>query len=174
MQHGYSALHAAASYGNAGVLSWLLSNGGDASLVDADGDTPLHVCEDAACGQLLVAAGADAFASNAEGKVPYEVAASEGRAEYAVYLQSVYAARGRTVPEVELSEDAYDFAEDEEGDDSEAGVVGVGAGGGVTSKVIPETAGDAGAAAVIAASPPVSDPPVAGAGDASGAAAALP
>lgn len=63
--------HAAASYGHEELLAFLLSQGGDATLRDSDGDTPLHYCESPACGDMLLAAGADLLAANDEGDVPY-------------------------------------------------------------------------------------------------------
>mmetsp|Transcript_32154 Transcript_32154/g.54221 ORF Transcript_32154/g.54221 Transcript_32154/m.54221 type:complete len:84 (-) Transcript_32154:384-635(-) len=44
-EYGYSAIHAAASYGHMEVINYLLSVGADVNLRDEDGDTPLLVCE---------------------------------------------------------------------------------------------------------------------------------
>lgn len=75
-------------------MTWLLANGGDVALRDADGDTPLHSCEEVDCAALLVAAGADLMAANDEGKIPYVVAAEDCRLDLAVYLKKVRWPRG--------------------------------------------------------------------------------
>ncbi|KAJ2698788.1 hypothetical protein H4R19_005569, partial [Coemansia spiralis] len=69
-ENGYSPLHAAASWKHLHVLQFLLDNGGDVGVVDADGDTPLHVCEDRTCAALLLERGADATKQNREGLTP--------------------------------------------------------------------------------------------------------
>ena len=106
-----------ASYGHTELLRWLLANGADAAITDADGDTPLHVCETPECAALLVDAGADLRAQNDEGFTPFHVAAVERRADMVTWLTAAYAARGLEVPSVELDDD--DEEDDEE--DGEAG-----------------------------------------------------
>ena len=64
---GYSPLHAAASYGEIQVLEYLLARGGDVTIKDEDGDTPLLVCEQPEVYEMLIAAGADADVTNASG-----------------------------------------------------------------------------------------------------------
>lgn len=113
LQHGYSALHAAASYGNKEVLQWLLANGGNHALRDEDGDTPLHSCEDEACARLLVDAGADIAAVNSEDATAYAVAVTDGRKDMASYLRQLYVDRGLAVPAVDAPSD------DEDGDDDD-------------------------------------------------------
>lgn len=71
------------------MLEWLLANGGDVALRDADGDTPLHSCEEVECAELLIAAGAELMAENEEKKIPYVIAAEECRLDLAVYLKKV-------------------------------------------------------------------------------------
>lgn len=67
-ENGFSPMHAAASYNQVELLSVLISLGGDVHLRDAEGDTPLLVCETPEVFDLLVAAGADPAAVNAEGE----------------------------------------------------------------------------------------------------------
>ncbi|KAJ2746779.1 hypothetical protein GGI20_001109 [Coemansia sp. BCRC 34301] len=69
-QNGYTPLHAAASWKHPKILSFLIKNGGDVNVTDMDGDTPLHICEDKACAQLLLDHGANAEAENDEGLSP--------------------------------------------------------------------------------------------------------
>ena len=76
-QNGYSPMHAAVSYGNLDVLKLLISRGGDVLLKDSDGDTPLHVCEDRACGEYLIQNGAKYDIPNNEGKTPIWYAVEE-------------------------------------------------------------------------------------------------
>ncbi|OAO16954.1 ankyrin repeat protein [Blastocystis sp. ATCC 50177/Nand II] len=76
-QAGYSPMHAAASYGNVDILKLLISRGGNVMLKDIDGDTPLHVCEDRECAEVLMANGAKYDAPNNEGKTPIWYAVEE-------------------------------------------------------------------------------------------------
>lgn len=59
---------AAVSYEHRTLVEMLLHMGADPNLADADGDTPLHLCESAEIAQTLIAAGANPHARNAEGK----------------------------------------------------------------------------------------------------------
>ncbi|ORX68591.1 ankyrin, partial [Linderina pennispora] len=68
--NGYSPLHAAASWKRLELLKYLLENGGNVNIADADGDTPLHICEDKACAELLLEHGADPECKNSEGLTP--------------------------------------------------------------------------------------------------------
>ena len=56
--YGYSPLHAACSYRNSEIATWLLSQGARVDLKDSDGETALMVCEDPVCADLLLTAGA--------------------------------------------------------------------------------------------------------------------
>jgi ankyrin repeat protein len=67
-EHGYSPIHAAASHGQLGLLEFLLGKGASVTLRDEDGDTPLLVCDDSACFELLEKHGADVEAKNSDGK----------------------------------------------------------------------------------------------------------
>jgi hypothetical protein len=106
------------------LLRALLARGGDATLRDADGDTPLHACESVECAALLLGAGADLTAQNDEGQPPLVTAAEDGRREMVAWLLSQYAARGMPLPEVELAggdEDGDGEREGDEEDDEEDG-----------------------------------------------------
>jgi ankyrin repeat protein len=67
-QHGYSCMHAAASYAHLTLLDLLVSHGGNLNLEDHDGDTPLFVVETAPMAALLIQCGADPEHRNKEGK----------------------------------------------------------------------------------------------------------
>ena len=72
--HGHSPLAAAVSYGHGAVARLLLSSGALATLADADGDTPLHVCASVPCAALILRGeGRDLLnARNADGKTPLQ------------------------------------------------------------------------------------------------------
>jgi uncharacterized protein len=105
--------HAAASYGNADVLRYLISKGARIDIVDVDGDSPLHSCETAECASLLLDAGANLTALNSEGHTPYHIAVLEHREEMIEWLTARYAERDIPLPVVE--------PEDEEDDDEMGG-----------------------------------------------------
>ncbi|KAJ1796759.1 hypothetical protein LPJ59_003548 [Coemansia sp. RSA 2399] len=69
-ENGYTPLHAAASWKHIDLLKYLIANGGNVNIVDADGDTPLHICEDVECAQILLDNGADPNIENHEGLTP--------------------------------------------------------------------------------------------------------
>ncbi|KAJ2035865.1 hypothetical protein GGI03_003659 [Coemansia sp. RSA 2337] len=69
-ENGYTPLHAAASWKQPKLLEFLIKNGGDVNITDNDGDTPLHICEDLECAQLLLDNGANPEAENDEGLSP--------------------------------------------------------------------------------------------------------
>ncbi|KAJ2752479.1 hypothetical protein GGI19_003803 [Coemansia pectinata] len=71
-QSGYTPLHAAASWKQPKLLEFLIKNGGDVNITDNDGDTPLHICEDLECAQLLLDNGANPEAENDEGLSPVQ------------------------------------------------------------------------------------------------------
>ncbi len=113
--------HAACSYRYLPIVQWLLSQGADANIRDADGDTPLMACEDPACADALVAAGADADATNAEGATAYFIATWEGRAEMVTWARARWAARGERAPDVPPAPDTFEAVlEGDEMDDGEA------------------------------------------------------
>ena len=86
------------SYRNAEVAAWLLSQGARVDLVDAEGDSALMACEDPACADLLLAAGADLLHANLAGHTALHVAVWECRDEMEAWLRAQYAARGQEPP----------------------------------------------------------------------------
>ena len=111
--------HAAASYGHADLLRWLLAAGASAVIVDTDGDTPLHVCETPECAVALLAAGADLAAQDDAGKTPYHIAVEERRAEMVEWLAEQYRERGLDLPAVEVPGDEDDEEDGGEGEEEE-------------------------------------------------------
>ncbi|KAG5460829.1 MAG: ankyrin repeat-containing domain protein, partial [Olpidium bornovanus] len=90
-EFGYSALHAAVSYGHRDLAELLLRHGADVDIRDFDGDTPLFVCETRACAEILVAHGAVPGLENEEGRTAVDVAEEEGGTEVAEYLHELLA-----------------------------------------------------------------------------------
>ncbi|KAJ1677892.1 hypothetical protein EV182_005224, partial [Spiromyces aspiralis] len=60
--------HAAASWKHPEVVKFLVESGADVNIADPDDDTPLHVCEDVACAEILLKHGANGLAKNKTGK----------------------------------------------------------------------------------------------------------
>ena len=115
--YGYSPLHAACSYRNADIASWLLSQGARVDVQDSDGETALMVCEDPICADLLLAAGADIFHVSNEGKTAFHVAFWEHRDEMVQWLKDQYAQRGVALPEVGDDPEKEDDDDEEDDDD---------------------------------------------------------
>lgn len=97
--------HAAASYGQVETLKWLLENGGNVALKDADGDTPLHYCEDAECADLLLQHGASLFVENDNGYPPYYFSVWEDREEMREWFENQYRRTDTILPEVPANPD---------------------------------------------------------------------
>jgi hypothetical protein len=126
------------SYRNAAVAAWLLQQGARVDLVDAEGDSALMACEDPACADLLLAAGADLLHANSAGHTALHVAVWECRDEMEAWLRAQYAQRGVAPPEVgENPEggdadagadegDAIDAGGDDDGQEEEVGGPGLG------------------------------------------------
>lgn len=79
-------------------------------------------CEDPACADALLAAGADIDAVNSDGATAFFNATWEDRLEMIEWLRAHYVARGMDVPEVPAAEGSGDEMEemdavDEEGDE---------------------------------------------------------
>ena len=110
-ENGYTCMHAAASYGHAPLIAFLVSRGGNVNIQDPDGDTPLHVCEEAEVAQVLVSHGANAEAVNEEGKKPYEVAQEDGHWALANYLRGLCGLPTLTEAEMEAAATAAEAAE---------------------------------------------------------------
>ncbi|ORZ05732.1 ankyrin repeat-containing domain protein, partial [Lobosporangium transversale] len=53
-ENGYSALHAAASYGHKELIKYLLGKGANVNIQDPDGDSPLFVCETVEIAKILI------------------------------------------------------------------------------------------------------------------------
>ena len=70
--NGYSAIHAAASYGHEELIRYLISNGADVNLKDNDGDTPILLCEEPEIFTILKSYGADPTAVNDLGQGIFE------------------------------------------------------------------------------------------------------
>jgi hypothetical protein len=91
--HGYSLVHAAASYGQLGVLRDLVQKySADVNILDEDGETPLFATEKVDVAKCLVEElGADTTLRNEEGKTAEEkIAEEEGEAhEVFQYLKSL-------------------------------------------------------------------------------------
>lgn len=78
-EHGYSILHAAASYNHINLLRTLLNEYHvDVNMKDEDGETPLFVVETVEAAQILVQSGADLTIKNDEGVTAEEKILGEG------------------------------------------------------------------------------------------------
>ena len=66
-ENGFTPMHAAASYAQLDMLTYLISKQGDVNIQDSDGDAPLHHCDTAAAARFLLSNSADAKLKNAEG-----------------------------------------------------------------------------------------------------------
>lgn len=80
--NGFTFLHAACGYAREDVIRWLLSLNKDSTTIDvnakdADGDTPLHHCDDVNSAKLLIEGGADFRIQNDEGLTALEVKEEE-------------------------------------------------------------------------------------------------
>jgi hypothetical protein len=64
----YTPLHAAASYAQLEVLTYLLVKGGNINVTDNEGETPLFTAESVATARWLVEHGADPKVQNLEGQ----------------------------------------------------------------------------------------------------------
>jgi ankyrin repeat protein len=70
--NGYSAIHAAASYGHEELIRYLISIGANVNLKDNDGDTPILLCEEPEIFTILKSYGADPTAVNDLGQGIFE------------------------------------------------------------------------------------------------------
>ncbi|KAH7884508.1 ankyrin repeat-containing domain protein [Phlebopus sp. FC_14] len=83
----YTPMHAAASYGQLEILSYLVNHGGDVNITDEDGDTPIYTVENIETAQWLINHGAVIDRRNHEGVSPVEHL-QEDFPDVAAYLQS--------------------------------------------------------------------------------------
>ena len=119
---GYTAIHAAASYGHLPLLRFLVKDrNGDINVQDLEGDTPLHMCElvDVAR-EMIQELGADVTIKNKEGMTAAEAIREEGDFdELADYLESV--TPGVTAGNTDTSALAYtEFRERDDEEDEES------------------------------------------------------
>jgi hypothetical protein len=113
--YGYTAMHAASSYGHLDVLNYLLSVGGDVNLGDMDGDTPLHACESVECAARLLEAHANIDAPNHSGRTPLYICLKDGREDMVKFLVS------RGAAPIDVPEGGFvDSDDDDAGDDIDA------------------------------------------------------
>lgn len=89
--NGYTAIHAAASYGHIDLLKLLIQSGGNINIQDNEGDTPLHHVEDLKTATVMVEElGADYKKKNSEGQTAAEYIEEDGDfPELAQYLRSL-------------------------------------------------------------------------------------
>ncbi|KAJ2504021.1 hypothetical protein GGI11_007515 [Coemansia sp. RSA 2049] len=119
-ENGYTPLHAASSWKHADLLRYLITSGGDVNIVDSDGDTPLHICEDVECAQILLDHGADPGAENHEGLTPVHTTLENEATEVTALLCNTLGIPVPTLSEVrqaenEASEEAAAAAQDADG-----------------------------------------------------------
>ncbi|KAK3834533.1 MAG: ankyrin repeat-containing domain protein [Linnemannia gamsii] len=116
-EFGYSALHAAASYGHKELITYLLENGADVNIQDPEGDSPLFVCETVDIAEMLVKGGADAKHVNENEMTAAENAEEEEWLEVAHYLREL---TGVPHPDEvdELEDDMSHLMEEKGSDDS--------------------------------------------------------
>ena len=94
--NGFTFAHAAAAYSRVNVLRWLFTQDGvDVNAQDADGDTPLHHCDEVEAAKCLI---------------------EEGNADITIKNSNGYTAR--EAKEEELQED-QDDEEEEDSDDED-------------------------------------------------------
>jgi len=118
-EHGFSPLHAAVSYGETEMIEFLLSRGADINLVDEDGDVPILASECASVFELLIRAGADPKAVNAQGEGILQKAFEDENEEFVKYLcEQGYAPPG-FVFEMREAGDMEDIDEDEDEEEGE-------------------------------------------------------
>ena len=99
-EHGYSILHAAASYNHLELLKVLVHEFHvDVNIKDEDGETPLFVVETVAAAQALVEElGADISATNSEGETAEEKILTEGEhPTIASFLKEIRSQRHPTI-----------------------------------------------------------------------------
>ena len=117
---GYTAIHAAASYGHLPLLRFLIQDRhGDINVQDLEGDTPLHMCELVEVArEMIEELGADVTVKNHEGLTAAEAVREEGDCDdLADYLESV--TPGVVSSTVDNSALAYTEFRDEDEEGSE-------------------------------------------------------
>ncbi|KAF9966866.1 hypothetical protein BGZ70_000977 [Mortierella alpina] len=118
-EFGYSALHAAASYGHKDLIKHLLENGADVNIQDPEGDSPLFVCETVEIAEMLVKAGADATHINENEMTAAENAEEEEWFEVAHYLRELTGVPHPDNSTGDLEEDMSHLMEDKDEDEDD-------------------------------------------------------
>ncbi|KAK3818834.1 MAG: ankyrin repeat-containing domain protein [Benniella sp.] len=118
-ENGYSALHAAASYGHKDLIDYLLKKGANINVEDPDKDTPLFVCETVEIAKLLVENGADAYHVNDNGLTAAENAEEEEWPEVAHYLREVTGVPHPDDDDDEQEDDMSHLLREDSGNESE-------------------------------------------------------
>ncbi|KAI8372899.1 ankyrin repeat-containing domain protein [Radiomyces spectabilis] len=88
-EFGYTAMHAAVSYGETDIVKYLLSKGANVDIEDFEKDTPLYVAETVEMAQLLLDNGADPHHRNEDGITPAATAQQEGWTAVAELLAGI-------------------------------------------------------------------------------------
>lgn len=117
---GYTAIHAAASYGHLPLLRFLVKErNGDINVQDVEGDTPLHMCELVEVArEMIQELGADVTIKNKEDMTAAEAVREEGDFdELADYLESV--TPGVTARNTDTSALAYTEFRERDDDDED-------------------------------------------------------
>ncbi|KAF9907073.1 hypothetical protein BX616_000538, partial [Lobosporangium transversale] len=117
-ENGYSALHAAASYGHKELIKYLLGKGANVNIQDPDGDSPLFVCETVEIAKILIDAGADANHVNGNELTAAENAQEEEWFEVAHYLRELTGVPHPDKEVDELEDDMSHLLEDSDDSDS--------------------------------------------------------
>ncbi|CAB4252277.1 similar to Saccharomyces cerevisiae YCR051W Putative protein of unknown function [Maudiozyma barnettii] len=109
--NGYTAMHAAASYGHIDLLRRLTNEfGGNVNVKDNDGDTPLHHTEDLNTAKVLIEElGCDLNITNSEGKTALQV--TEEDQEFPELIQYLRQKSGVPIEQDSLGIDANMMAE---------------------------------------------------------------
>ncbi|KAG0213243.1 hypothetical protein BGX28_004816 [Mortierella sp. GBA30] len=118
-EFGYSALHAAASYGHKDLITFLLENGADVNIQDPEGDSPLFVCETVEIAEMLVKAGADATHVNENEMSAADNAEEEEWFEVAHYLRELTGVPHPDSSVDELDEDMSHLMEEKDENEEE-------------------------------------------------------
>ncbi|KAF9435505.1 hypothetical protein BGZ76_006164 [Entomortierella beljakovae] len=115
---GYSALHAAASYGHKDLITYLLGKGANVNIQDPDGDTPLFVCETFEIAKMLIDGGANATHTNENEMTAADNAEEEAWLEVAHYLREL---TGVPHPDSDVEDLEEDMSHLMEGDSDDEG-----------------------------------------------------
>lgn len=118
-QFGYTAMHAAVSYGQFDVVKYLLEHGAQVDVEDFEKDTPLYVAETVAMAQLLLDHGADPKHVNEDNITPAATAFEEGWDEVAELLAGITKEELRPNLSEDEEEEKDEFAHMQEKEEEE-------------------------------------------------------